>query len=135
MANGEIHTVTISASGTTADGALFWAFRAPAAVSGGGARVVAAAAQNGATHGAGTAIALTLLRYSAAGTPALNGTIGAKIAGTADPFTVSIPKPFTINDTYSYLSPGEWAVFKYSEEGVATDPLGLTMTVQYQMGK
>lgn len=133
--NGEIHVANVSLSGTTADGALFWMFKAPSAANGGGVRIVGAWAQNGATHGAGTAMALTLLKYSSAGTPALNGTIGAKLAGTADPFTINIPKSFTLDSSYTYVSAGEYVVVKYNEEGAATDPLGATVEIQYQMGK
>lgn len=136
MASIDVNPIAVVLDGTWADGALAFVYKVPSAAEGGGLRVLSAQAVNNATQGSGTATALTLLKYSGAGTPALLGTVGTKIAGTAAPFTSGVPVAFTVSSsgTSNYLAPGEWLVLKYTAEGAACNPTHLGVSIHTQMG-
>jgi len=118
-----------------ADNKQIFLLKAPSDSLGGGIRILAASAVNGATLGAGTSFSFALHRYSSAGTPAVNGTIAAAIGGTAATFwTSGVPQSFTIDSTYSFLDAGEWLVLDYQED-TAGNPTNACVNIHYVMGK
>lgn len=130
-------TVNVVLPTTVADAATFTVLTAPTDALGGGIRLLAAqAVERASGQGAGTAYALQLLKYSYAGTPAVNGTISsANIGGTASPLAAGVPQAWTLNSSYTFLDAGESVVVKYSEEGAATNPTQCTVTIHYLLGK
>lgn len=133
----EVHSVSRGLDASLADASLVYLFKAPSAANGGGLTIVGADAITTQTdQGAGTAFALQLLKYSSAGTPAVNGTIStALIGGTANPLANGVPQAWTLSSTDCKVSAGEWVVVKYTEQGAATNPANCTVTVRYLMGK
>lgn len=77
---------------------------------------------------AGTSVGGKLVTMSNAGTPAINGTIGA-FAGTVTA-SASIPAALTISD--AYVGPGEWIGF---DQTSGTVPAGSFLSLSYVMGK
>lgn len=105
-------------------------FQAPLAAHGGGIRVLSAAVIDGGTPDS----SLALLKYSAAGTPAVNGTLAtAVIGGTASQFVADVPKAWTIDDPNSFVAAGEWIVI--SEGNVEALSADNVFTMTYWMGK
>ncbi len=90
---------------------------------GGGATVLSADFIN-----AGTAVGGMLVTMTDAGTPAINGTIGA----FAETITASptVPAPLTISD--AYVAAGEWIGY---DQTSGTVPAGSFITLSYIMGK
>lgn len=130
-----IFTVSTVIPDPGGDNKQLFLYQAPTDLLGGGVRVLAATATNGATHGAGTSFSYALHKYSSAGTPAVNGTIAAAIGGTAATFwTNAIPQSFTIDPAYSFLDAGEWLVLDYQED-TNGNPTNSVVTVTLQMGK
>lgn len=127
-----INIVTVALGDPGGDNKQLFAFRAPSDALGGGITILAADVVNGANTGAGTSFGLALLKYSSAGTPALNGTIAVEIGGTASPFTASVPKAFTISS--GFVDAGEWVVAQY-EEYTNGNPTNGFLTIHYVMGK
>jgi hypothetical protein len=79
-----------------------------------------------------TALTLLFLIYSALGTPALSGTVGAALGGTAAPLLKGVPQSVTI--TSAFLDAGQWLMAKYTETGT-TNPTNCAIVVNYSMGK
>lgn len=133
----DTRVTTVLLPQTCADGATFHVLKAPTDALGGGIRIVAASAVETASgQTSGTAYALQLLKYSNAGTPAVNGTISsANVGGTASPLAAGVPQIWTLNSNYSFLDAGESLVVKYSEEGGATNPTACSVTIHYLLGK
>ena len=77
---------------------------------------------------AGTSVGGQLVTMTAAGTPAINGTIGA-FAGTITN-SATVPAACTISD--GYVSAGEWIGF---DQTSGTIPAGSFLTVAYLLGK
>ncbi|WWT39942.1 hypothetical protein [Microcystis phage Mae-JY09] len=109
-------------------------FRAPLDSDGGGVTILSAYAVNHAATGAGTSFSLALHRYSAAGTPVVNGTVAAAIGGTASPWADGVPKSFALDDTYSFLDAGEWLAIDYAEQ-TAGNPTNGYVVLQYVLGR
>lgn len=117
-----------------ANGALFTILKAPTDAHGGGLRLLAASAVEQASgQTSGTAYALQLLKYSSAGTPAVNGTIAANIGGTASPLAAGVPQAWTLDDDYTFIDAGESVVVKYSEQNT-TNPTQCSIIVEYLVG-
>lgn len=128
-------TVSMVIPDPGADNKQVFLYRAPTDSLGGGVRVLNAYAVTANSMGAGTSYSYQLLKYSSAGTPAVNGTISAAIGGTAGTYWSSgVPQAFTIDSDYSFLDAGEWLVLDYQED-TAGNPTNSTVTVNLQMGK
>lgn len=108
--------------------------QAPSDDIGGGIRILEAMAVNHAATAGGTSFTLQMLKYSSAGTPAVNGTITASIGGSADEWADSVPKEFTIDSDYSFLDADEWLAIKYAEEN-SGNPTRCYVQVKYAVGK
>ncbi len=78
--------------------------------------------------GAGTTVGGLLVTMSNAGTPAINGTIGA-FAGTVTG-SATVPAALTISD--SYVAGGEWIGF---DQTSGTITAGTFVSLSYVMGK
>lgn len=78
--------------------------------------------------GAGTAIGLLLVSMTDAGTPAINGTIGA-FAGTVV-YAEGVPASCTI--ATSYVAGGNWIGI---DQTSGTAPANAVLTLSYVMGK
>jgi hypothetical protein len=107
-------------------------FQAPSDAVGGGITIVDAKAVNGAATAGGTSFTLTLLKYSSAGTPAVNGTITDTLGGSADEWADLVPKPFTISS--GFVDADEWVYLAYAEENNGVPTRG-SITIKYLMGK
>lgn len=96
---------------------IFTLMRFPAA-----GRVLAAYATNTATivAGAGTNLALRLLKYSSAATPVVAGTLGSWAAGTA--WGVDVPRTMTMTSVGStaLFTEGQWLMLQYDEAATGT---------------
>ena len=77
---------------------------------------------------AGTAVGGVLVTMTDAGTPAINGTIGA-FAATVTASAV-IPAALTISD--AYVTGGEWIGY---DQTSGTVPAGIFVSLSYIMGK
>lgn len=88
---------------------------APTVANGGGLTVLAAKGINNATTSGTATFTGRLVKMSSAGTPLLNGTVAALIGGTADHWTVGVPKAWTPAGTAVYLNPGEWLALDYAQ--------------------
>ena len=118
-----------------ADNKQLFIFQAPSAGRGGGVTILSAAAETLTSQTAGTSFSLQLLKYSSAGTPAVNGTISGAIGGTAATYWhAGIPQSFVINTTYAFLDAGEWLVLDYQEDGTVTMTGGINFTSILQIG-
>ena len=100
-----------------------WVFQAPSSTTGGGVTITDVTY---AQDAAGT-VAASLLKYSSAGTPALNGTI----ASTGGTITAVVPKGYTIGAN-SFLAAGEWAVYVQTSGTPAADAY---LMIHYVMGR
>ncbi len=109
--------------------------RAPSNAKGGGITLTEAYFVNGAAVGAGTTFTLGLLKYSNAGTPAVNGTIAPAIGGTAATvWEDAVPQAFVLDNDQVFLDAGEWLVLDYQEEN-ASLPTNGVLNFKYVMGK
>jgi hypothetical protein len=116
------------------DNKQIFLYRAPTDALGGGVTVHSAVAVNGAATGAGTSFSFALHKYSAAGTPAVNGTVAAAIGGTAATiWGAGVPQEFVISSS-NFLDAGESLVLDYQEDA-AGNPTNATVIVWLQMGK
>jgi len=134
MSTGEIHVVTIPIVDPGADDKQLLVLKAPADATGGGITLVDAYAYNGAATGAGTTFTYQLLKYSNAGTPAVNGTISDVLGGTAAPWAAGVPKEFTLDTSYTFIDAGEWIVVDY-QEVTNGNPTNSAVVLHYVMGK
>lgn len=98
--------------------------KAPAAANGGAVRILEASAVNHATTSSTVSYTVALHRYSAAGTPAVNGTIAAAIGGTSDHWADGVPKSFTIDSTYGVIGAGEWLALVVTAQNAGTATRG-----------
>jgi hypothetical protein len=96
--------------------------KAPSDSYGGGITVLGAYADI-----AGTA-SLTLVTFSNAGTPAVNGTISSAVNGT---FTAGVPQTFTLSNN-GWVDGGFWLGIKENNVGTATTA---NVTIHYVMGR
>ena len=109
-------------------------FKAPSDVTGGGITILAASAVNGASlAGAGTTFTYQLLKYSTAGTPAVNGTI-TNIIGSATQWTDMVPQAFTPVAGSQFVDAGEWVALDYAELNSA-NPTNSRVEIHYVMGR
>lgn len=110
-------------------------FKAPTNALGGGVRLQSAEFTPGAATHAGTSFSLALHKYSAAGTPAVNGTIAAAIGGTAATIWADgVPQAFVLDTDYSFIDAGEYIVLDYQEDNSGTIVNG-ALTMWLQSGK
>ena len=117
------------------DNKQLFLFKAPTNALGGGVRLLDAYAVNGAATGAGTSFSFALHKFSAAGTPAVNGTIAAAIGGTAATIWAdAVPQQFTVDADYSFLDAEEWIVLDYQEDNTSA-PTNAVVVLHMQMGK
>ena len=127
-------SVTIPVADPGGDNKKIVLFKAPTDGNGGGVTLKAAQAVNWATFaGAGTTFTYQLLKYSAAGTPAANGTV-SNILGSASPWASGVPQSFTLVAAYQFLDAGESLVLDYQEIG-AGNPTLSSISLDLQMGK
>lgn len=77
---------------------------------------------------AGTAVGGKIVTMSNAGTPAINGTVGA-FAGTVTG-SATVPAALTISD--GFVDAGEWIGF---DQTSGTVPAGSFLSISYVMGK
>lgn len=133
MSNG-VNTVLVplSALNPLVDGTAIFAFKAPAAAVGGGITITEVWVTNNAATGSGTAFAISLQKFSSAGTPVLNGTICAAIGGTGDVFAAGVPKVGTV--TAGFVSAGEWVAINYDTTAGGTPTAGV-LGFNYKMGR
>lgn len=143
MSVGEVHAVVLPLSiisAPTADDTVL-VMKAPRDAIGGGITIVGADAVNAATTSGTVGFALSLLKYSTAGTPALNGTVAAAIGGTAAAsftdaathWTADVPKAFTLGADL-FMDAGEWLALVYDTTNAGTPTSG-AITLYYQMGR
>jgi hypothetical protein len=117
-----------------ADNKQLYLWRAPTDSLGGGVRLLSAYATQATSMNAGTSFSYQLLKYSSAGTPAVNGTISSAIGGTAATvWTAGVPQAFTVSSSYNFFDAGEWLVVDYQED-TAGNPTGSYITCVFQMG-
>ena len=116
------------------DNKQIFLLKAPLDGVGGGLTLLDASAVNTAATGAGTSFSYQLLKYSSAGTPAVNGTISAAIGGTATPWAANVPKAFVLDSAYAFLDAGEWLVLDYQED-TSGNPTNSAIVVHYILGK
>lgn len=134
----QVTTVTIGDLGS--DNLQKRLLKAPSAGNGGGITIMAVDVVSATTLAksagvGGTTPTLILHRYSAAGTPAVNGTVSSNtVGGTAVGWTAGVPQAFTLNNAYCYLSPGESLVAQYNEVN-AGNFIDATVTIHWQRGK
>lgn len=129
----DVNIVSIAPGDPGGDNKQLFMFKAPTDSKGGGISIQSASAVNGAATAGGTSFTLQLLKYSTAGTPAVNGTITTTaIGGSTDDWAASVPKDFTINTPF--VDAGEYVVVDYQEE-TAGNPTNLVIQVHYIMGK
>lgn len=98
---------------------------APASAQGGGVTIEAVSYTNGSAAGT---IPFTLLKYSSAGTPALNGTVGT----TSGTVVATAPLVFTLGPN-NYISAGESV--KLAWTGGGTPTADASLIVSYKMGR
>lgn len=115
------------------DNKQLFLFKAPENARGGGITIIDAEAHNGATTSGGTTFTYQLLKYSNAGTPALNGTISTVLGGTTDYWAAGVPKAFTLS-TNVFIDAGEWVVLDY-QEVAAGNPTNSHINLHYVMGR
>lgn len=127
---GNVHIIDIPIADPAGDD-TFPLFKAPGDAIGGGITIQEAWFNNAAATSGGTTFTVQLLRYSSAGTPALEGTITAALGGTTDYWADNVPKEFTISD--DYVDADEWVFLKYTEQ-TAGNPTRAHLTVMYEMG-
>lgn len=130
----DVNTLVFYPGDPGADNKQLFALKAPTDANGGGLRILAAYAINGAATSGGTTFTYALHKFSSAGTPAVNGTIAAAIGGTADYWAAGVPKTFTLDSSYTFLDAGEWLVVDYQEES-AGNPTLSSVVVHYAVGK
>lgn len=113
---------------------VYYAFRAPAAITIENVYVVVEQTQN-----AGTATTLQVLNWGTAGTGVVtDGTVHAALGGTATAaiLTARTPAAATINRAQNFFTVGEWVVVNYAEEGagwISGDRL--QVNIEYVIGK
>ncbi len=130
----DILTVSMIVPDPGADNKQLFLFRAPDNEYGGGCRVLQAWASAANAQGAGTSFSFQLLKYSNAGTPAVNGTISAAIGGTAATYwSAGVPQEFVIDEDHAFLDAGEWLVCDYQEDN-AGNPTNTVISAILQMG-
>ena len=118
-----------------ADDKQLFVYKAPSNSNGGGSRLLAAEFVNGAATGAGISFSLALHKFSAAGTPAVNGTIAPAIGGTAATIWAdAVPQAFVLDTDYTFIDAGEYVVLDYQEDNAAAPTNGV-LTMHFQMGK
>lgn len=133
---GNFHVTSVVLPTTLGDTKELVVLRAPSDALGGGLRVKwAYAVEMASGQAAGTAYALSLHKFSAAGTPALNGTIAAPVGGTTTPLAAGVPQNFTIDADYSFVDAGESVTVYYDEEGGATNPVEASVVIGWEPGK
>lgn len=132
MLNTKIMTVSLSEAAD--DDVSLYVLKAPSARLGGGIRILDAYAVDEVATGAGTSWTVALHRYTAVGTPAVDGTIAVAIGGTATPWAKGVPKQFTIDDTYAFLDAGKWLVIEKKDDGASSDPTNAYVIIHYQLG-
>jgi hypothetical protein len=130
----DIRIAPFAVTGATDDDTSIYALVAPSAALGGGLTIVDAYAIDDTATGAGTSWAVALHKYSALGTPAVNGTIAAAVGGTASPFAAGVPQQFTLDTDYTFLNAGEWLVIEKTEDN-SSDPQVGYVIVHYYIGR
>ncbi len=131
----DIHIVTVVLPNALASNDIVPLLQAPTDAIGGGITLDKIAVVNypaSDDQGAATAFALQFLKYSSAGTPAVNGTVGS-VGGTATPLAKGVPQSIAPSSA-NFLDAGEWLYVKYTESA-ATNPSQCAITLQYSMGK
>jgi len=118
--------------GDPAGADVLFAFQAPLNAKGGGITIQAASIVNGAATSGGTSFTGQLLKYSNAGTPAVNGTISDILGGSADEWADAVRKLFAISA--GWVDAGEWVVFNYVEEN-SGNPTNAICNIHYTMGR
>lgn len=132
---GNFNITSVVLPTTLGDAKNLVVLRAPSDALGGGLRIKwASAVEMASGQAAGTAYALSLLKFSAAGTPAVNGTIAAPVGGTAAPLAAGVPQAFVLNQDYTFVDAGESVVLFYDEEGGATNPVEGSVLIGWEPG-
>lgn len=127
-------TVDLAGMDPTQSGTIL-VWRAPSDTYGGGVTIQGAYATNHATTSGTVGYSLSLLKFSSAGTPAINGTIAASVGGTADHWTADVPKTFTVaTGGDQFMDGGEWMGLVYLSTNAGTPTAG-QLIVHYAMGR
>ena len=134
MASYDVMQVSFPVADPGGDNKQIMLLRAPLDAVGGGIRLVGAYANNEAATAAGTTFTYALHKFSAAGTPAVNGTISATLGGTTDYWADGVVKPFVLDDDYTFLDAGESVWLDYQEIATGSPTLS-SLVLQYVMGK
>lgn len=124
----------ISLTQLQGDTVTYFAMKAPSAANGGGFTILEAYAVDDTATGAGTSWGISLHKYSALGTPAVNGTIAAEIGGTVSPWVKGVPKTFTIAAAYAFVDAGEWVAIEKDEEN-SSDPMAGQVVIIWTPGR
>ena len=132
--SGNFNVTSVILPTTLGDAKELIVLRAPTNALGGGLRIKwAYAVEMASGQTSGTAFALQLHKYSAAGTPAVNGTIAAAIGGTASPLAAGVPQEFVLDADYTFIDAGESVAVYYDEEG-ATNPTEASVVIGWEPG-
>jgi hypothetical protein len=106
---------------------------APSAALGGGLRIkYGYAVEEASGQGAGTAYALSLLKYDSGGT--LAGTIAPNVGGTASPLVAGVKQAFAIDDEQAFVKAGETVKIAYVEQGSTTNPVRGSVVIGWEPG-
>lgn len=115
--------VSVAFTDPNADDKQIPIVKAAADVYGGGLRLLSAEAYSTDSEGAGTTFTLQLMKYSNAGTPAVNGTVSAAVGASG--WSAGVPQAFTLDTDYTFLDEGEYLMVDYQEDG--GDPTGVVV--------
>lgn len=130
-----IGSTVVSIPLTTGTVDTYTVLRAPTGDQGGAITILGAEIVNHATTSGTATFTAQLLSYSNAGTPAVNGTVGATIGGTADHWTDNVPKAFTIGSgAEAVLAAGEYLVVNIASVDTGT-PTRPYLMLRYRDGK
>jgi hypothetical protein len=100
---------------------------------GGGLRIkYGYAVEEASGQGAGTAYALSLLKYDSGGT--LAGTIAPNVGGTASPLVAGVKQAFAIDDEQAFVKAGETVKIAYVEQGSTTNPVRGSVVIGWEPG-
>lgn len=126
-------SISLNSVNPTADGTALYAWSAPAATVGGGVTIVGVTACNDATTSGTVGFSVRGLKFSSAGTPALNGTVFSAIGGTVTHWTADVPQSATLGAD-RFLSAGEHLFLDYDTVNAGTPTAG-RLTIHYVMGR
>lgn len=130
---GNFNITTVVLPQSLGDDENINALVAPSLALGGGLRIkYGYAVEEAAGQGAGTAYALSLLKYDSGGT--LAGTIAASVGGTAAPLAAGVKQAFVIDEEQAFVKAGETVKIAYVEQGATTNPVRGSVVIGWEPG-